>query len=369
MSLTGQGGWPMTVFLTADGAPFFGGTYYPPEPRHGLPSFDSCSSRSPRRTASAAATWRSRLPCSSTRCAGAPRRRRRASRSNAASSRNRWQCCAAVRPGVGRLRRALKFPPASTIELLLRIGESEMATTTLDGTAAGGMWDVVGGGFHRYSVDETWLVPHFEKMLYDNALLVPAYLHGWLVTGNLRYREIAERTLDYMVRELRLLRGGFASSQDADTEGVEGLTYTWTVEEGAPPEPAAAVRARPLDHSRRPRRGDARPSARDSGAASAAAARRQGDRLVERSRARRARRGGAATRSRRSSASRARARRRCSTPTCCGDDARRARAASRLPRRLRERRTRAHRAARRDGRAALAPRRAAHRPRGGRALR
>src|SRR3712207_2098749 len=100
--------------------------------------------------------------------------------------------------------------------------------------AAGGMYDLLGGGFHRYSVDGQWLVPHFEKMLYDNALLVPAYLHGWLVTGNERYREVAEQTLAYMLRELRLPEGGFASAQDADTEGVEGLTFTWTADEGVP---------------------------------------------------------------------------------------------------------------------------------------
>jgi hypothetical protein len=102
--------------------------------------------------------------------------------------------------------------------------------------AAGGMYDLVGGGFHRYSVDERWLVPHFEKMLYDNALLVPAYLHGWLVTGRERYREVVEETVEYLLRDLRLPGGGFASSQDADTDGVEGLTYTWTPGEGAPEE-------------------------------------------------------------------------------------------------------------------------------------
>src|SRR5207247_6671728 len=119
---------------------------------------------------------------------------------------------------------------------VLRRGGTEPATATLDGMALGGMYDLVGGGFHRYSVDERWLVPHFEKMLYDNALLAPAYLHGWLVSGNERYREVAEETLDYLLRELRLPSGGFASSQDADTNGVEGLTYTWTEEEGGPAE-------------------------------------------------------------------------------------------------------------------------------------
>ena len=120
-----------------------------------------------------------------------------------------------------------------------------MATKTLDGMAAGGMYDLVGGGFHRYSVDDRWLVPHFEKMLYDNALLASAYLHAWVVTREERYREVSEETLDYMVRELRLPSGGFASSQDADTEGVEGLTYTWTAEEGAP-----AELLEPFEHGR-----------------------------------------------------------------------------------------------------------------------
>jgi hypothetical protein len=111
-----------------------------------------------------------------------------------------------------------------------------MVAKTLDGMAAGGMYDLVGGGFHRYSVDERWLVPHFEKMLYDNALLVPVYLHAWLVLGEERYRRIAEETLEYMLRELRLPHGGFASAQDADTDGVEGLTFTWTPDEGVPAE-------------------------------------------------------------------------------------------------------------------------------------
>ena len=108
-----------------------------------------------------------------------------------------------------------------------------MAEQTLDAMAAGGMYDVVGGGFHRYSVDERWLVPHFEKMLYDNALLASAYLHAWLVTGQERHREVVEETLEYMVRELALEGGGLASAQDADTDGVEGLTYTWTPDEAA----------------------------------------------------------------------------------------------------------------------------------------
>jgi uncharacterized protein YyaL (SSP411 family) len=137
------------------------------------------------------------------------------------------------------------------LEFLLRRGALEPVRLTLDGMAAGGMYDLVGGGFHRYSVDAQWLVPHFEKMLYDNALLVPPYLHAWLLTGEQRYRAVAEQTLDYMVRKLRLESGGFASSEDADTDGVEGLTYTWTPEEGAPPE-----LLQPFEHGRSILRGE-----------------------------------------------------------------------------------------------------------------
>ena len=148
---------------------------------------------------------------------------------------------------------APKFPPSSVLDFLLRRGEPEMVTTTLDAMAAGGMYDLVGGGFHRYSVDADWLVPHFEKMLYDNALLVPAYLHAWVVTGDERYRRVVEETCDYLLRDLALPEGGFASSQDADTDGVEGLTYTWTEAEGVPAGVAPPVRARPLHHPRRAR--------------------------------------------------------------------------------------------------------------------
>jgi uncharacterized protein YyaL (SSP411 family) len=252
VSLTGQGGWPMTVFLTPGGAPFFGGTYYPPEPRHGLPSFRQL-------LVAIADAYRDRRDDVSAQAAAIVDALRRGA--EAAPSREpleRGLLTESVRtlrrqfdPEWGGFGHAPKFPPASAIELLLRLGEPEMATTTLDAMAAGGMFDLVGGGFHRYSVDERWLVPHFEKMLYDNALLAPAYLHAWLVTGNERYRKVAEQTLDYMVRELRLPSGGFASSQDADTDGVEGLTYTWTAEEGAPPE-----LLQPFEHGRSIIRGE-----------------------------------------------------------------------------------------------------------------
>jgi uncharacterized protein len=252
VALTGQGGWPLTVFLTSAGEPFYGGTYFPSEPRHGLPAFrqvlravaDAYRERPEDVAAQAEAlvdglrrsaeTEPSREPLTEELLAEAER-----------------GLLAQLDPRWGGFGHAPKFPPASVLEFLLRRGALEPVRATLDGMAAGGMYDLVGGGFHRYSVDAQWLVPHFEKMLYDNALLVPPYLHAWLVTGEERYREIAERTLDYLVRELRLPSGGFASAQDADTDGVEGLTYTWTADEGAPVE-----LLQPFEHGRSVLRGE-----------------------------------------------------------------------------------------------------------------
>jgi uncharacterized protein YyaL (SSP411 family) len=246
VALTGQGGWPMTVFLTPEGAPFYGGTYYPPEPRHGLPSFrqvlvavsdayrerrDDVASQGQALVESLARTARqepSPEPLTDALLAEA-----------AAGLRRSFD------PQWGGFGRAPKFPPAPVLEYLLRRGELDMVTRTLDGMAAGGMYDLLGGGFHRYSVDERWLVPHFEKMLYDNALLASTYLHAWLATGVERYRGVTEQTLDYALRELALPEGAFASAQDADTEGVEGLTFTWTTEEGAP-----ADALEPFEHGR-----------------------------------------------------------------------------------------------------------------------
>ena len=172
-----------------------------------------------------------------------------------------------------------------------------MVRRTLDGMAAGGLYDVVGGGFHRYSVDARWVVPHFEKMLYDNALLTSAYLHAWVVTGEDRYRTVVEETVGYLLREMLLSSGGFASAQDADTDGIEGLTYTWTPAEWAELGLAADL-LEPFEHGRSIVRGDldAPTKARllDLRARAAAAVpRRQGDRLLERPRARGARRVGA----------------------------------------------------------------------------
>src|SRR5881398_2488902 len=252
VALKGQGGWPLTVFLTPAGEPFYGGTYFPPEPRHGLPSFRQV-------LRSVADAYRERpedVAAQAEALVGALRRSAETEPSReplteALLGEAERGLLSQLDPRWGGFGHAPKFPPASVLEFLLRRGAVEPVRLTLDGMAAGGMYDLVGGGFHRYSVDAQWLVPHFEKMLYDNALLVPPYLHAWLLTGEERYRVVAEQTLDYMVRELRLPSGGFASSQDADTDGVEGLTYTWTAEEGAP-----ADLLQPFEHGRSIIRGE-----------------------------------------------------------------------------------------------------------------
>jgi len=252
VALTGQGGWPLTVFLTPDGEPFYGGTYFPPEPRHGLPSF--------RQVLSAVAdAYRERpedVAAQAEALVGALRRSAETEPSrepltDALLAEAERGLFSQLDPRWGGFGHAPKFPPASALEFLLRRGRLDAVRLTLDGMAAGGMYDLVGGGFHRYSVDAEWLVPHFEKMLYDNALLVPVYLHAWLLVGAQRYRDVADETLDYMLRELRLSSGGFASAQDADTDGVEGLTYTWTAEEGAP-----AELLEPYEHGRSILRGE-----------------------------------------------------------------------------------------------------------------
>ena len=261
VALTGHGGWPMTVFLTPAGEPFFGGTYYPPEPRHGLPSF--------RQVLEAVAeAWRDRREDIATSAAQLVEAVRHSSSLQPSKEPLTDGLLSAAARGLrsqfdpreGGWGRAPKFPNAPVLEFLLRRGDEDslaMVTRTLDAMSAGGMYDLLGGGFHRYSVDNRWLVPHFEKMLYDNALLAPAYLHGWLVTGDERYREISRATIEYMLRELLLPEGGFASAQDADTDGVEGLTFTWTEEEGVPGE-----LLEPFEHGRSIIRGELAPDLR-----------------------------------------------------------------------------------------------------------
>ena len=265
VGMTGSGGWPTTVFMTPDGKPFYAGTYFPPEPRHGMPSFDDV-------LRAVSQTWRERrgdVERQASRIDDALRSVAQAPPSAEPLTASLLSDAArgiahTFEPSFGGFGRAPKFPAASTLEFLLRRGDGAslaMVTATLDGMAAGGMCDVVGGGFHRYSVDDRWLVPHFEKMLYDNAVLASTYLHAWVVTGRTRYREVVEATLDYVLRELALPDGGLASAQDADTEGVEGLTHTWTLEEA---DAAGLPRSvlEPFEHDRFIVRGELEPDLR-----------------------------------------------------------------------------------------------------------
>jgi uncharacterized protein len=237
VALTGGGGWPMTVFLTPEGKPFFGGTYYPPEPRHGLPSFRQVLH-------GVVEAWEERRPEIEVAGSELTDHLQAGARLHASHEPLTESLLADAARGLrgsfdprdGGFGAAPKFPPGPVLEFLLRRGEEEMARTTLDAMARGGMYDLVGGGFHRYSVDARWLVPHFEKMLYDNALLASVYLRAWRQFGDERYRRVAEQTIDYVLSELSLDGGGFASAQDADTDGVEGLTFTWAPGEGAPEE-------------------------------------------------------------------------------------------------------------------------------------
>ncbi|MBN1568858.1 MAG: thioredoxin domain-containing protein [Acidobacteria bacterium] len=237
--MTGSGGWPMTVFLTPDQIPFYAGTYFPPEDRYGRPGF--------RRVLLGIAQ--------------AYRERREPFYSDVYSIANDLRNSNAIpesrgelHPGIldtaasgiirnydsrnGGFGAAPKFPPAMALSYLMRChlrkgGDKylDIINNTLTRMACGGMYDQLGGGFHRYSVDEQWLVPHFEKMLYDNALLSRVYLDAWLLTQNVFYRKIAGEILDYAAREMTSPEGGFYSSQDADSDGKEGSFFLWTINE------------------------------------------------------------------------------------------------------------------------------------------
>src|SRR3954471_6147092 len=234
-ALTGQGGWPMTVFATPDGRPFYCGTYYPPSPRHGMPSFRQVMDA----VTDAWTTRRDELEAAGGRIAegigarldlGAP-----TPLSAEVLDRAVDVLAGTYDERTGGFGGAPKFPPSMVLEFLLRNAARTgnpralaMARGTLEAMARGGIYDQLAGGFARYSVDDRWVVPHFEKMLYDNALLLRVFVHLWRATGDEWARRIADETAAFLIRDLGTPEGGFASALDADTEGVEGVTYVWT---------------------------------------------------------------------------------------------------------------------------------------------